>query len=741
MKRKFLIFGVVIFSLCGTGPQLEEANAAAAMSGTSSITVRNHSFIPGTTTCLTSGDIKSGDDSTNTPPFQFQISNSNSGDSGDMSVSGDVNLQSGTIMVNGSFNFQDDPQCFPELVSGGITMRLSDSLHFQSSDPLVQVPLTFSLTGNEIRTGGSPSVGCPLFNSSHLLRIGDSLTLMVGNNAAISAVCNLVFTRSDNQPQGSPNSGTSTGTLSISLGALPSGVTCTSDSGVFPGCDGQNPEPEVDLALSNPVITQATLLKDPFNEGKYLTTTQQLILNRRAAVLVDVDLLSGETSDTVIVGGQYGDQLLDPVPATFKEGATKGQAEVFFTPTQTGSLTQLTLKVDPDDAIPETDENNNDLSVTEYNVVETKIFNVPSFLIDHPGCKTDNAPCLQAAQEFSSFIDKSNQFLWDIFPLPNLNLPLQKIGELITGGGVLTVLNPPSPCGKVDISLGIYTDFWKLDRRRIHFGGKRGLGIVPENYFSFHKLKDDVFGLRLPINVKSVMSRTGTAGTSTKPPAPEQQRTAIPAHELLHTFGFDEGYTGCGDPSGTEIVGFKVRDGIPKEQRLVENAYDLMDVAETSSQEPWINSIHWDGLAVSLQKGGQDPALLSLGAILEKDGTVNLLPWRTLNGVPDFVQAGDYSVLFVDRKGQTILNVPFEPGFSMTLDPLGTVETDIALLAFALPYPAESALVKIIGANGEEFLSVDPVQKILRDSIDLNSDQAIPDQCFIGNSESDPSHP
>lgn len=123
-----------------------------------------------------------------------------------------------------------------------------------------------------------------------------------------------------------------------------------------------------------------------------------------------------------------------------------------------------------------------------------------------------------------------------------------------------------------------------------------------------------------------------------------------------------------------------------------------------------------------------DPELIFIGAVLYTDGTVELEPWDVINGTPDLPKQGSYSLQLIDNDGSVLTTTPFGVNFTANVEPFGEIPTDFAGISLSIPYPQETALVKVVAPDGSTVFEIDPIIKVLRDAID-----EIPDQCFVND--------
>ncbi len=483
---------------------------------------------------------------------------------------------------------------------------------------------------------------------------------------------------------------------------IPEGYTCISESGSFLGCDeGVPPEPELpDIAISNVEVTQAVFGSNKLAKG------------RKTVVFADVELLEGEVSEPVLIGAQFEDELAVTKEISLDSKKIVKDVKIELMPKLKGTDRILLVKADFFGEIKESNENNNyekkPFNVLKTNLIFPYVFNV------QPGCASDPNPCIDAKNNFFNLVEESNHLIWELFPLSNTQNPMFGgaigVGDSfpIVGKDNIVSITKPTVCGEKTFSKGVWDDLLRLDNDR--GSSKRIVGVVPNSYFAFHKLPG-VLGVWFPSIKTSVLSVVGS--------------TETPAHELMHTFGADEGYKDCGKtPSGQEVRGYNVNTNM-----FVVGAYDLMDKENKKGQRIWINQMNWDLAAKGLSKITPDPELLHISALLAEDGIHELKSWTILDGTPDDIEPGDYSVEFYDATRNIIDTIPFQTGFMAHIEPFGTLSVPFAPISFNVLFPELTTEIIIRDSEEQVLFVVEPLIKLINDSI-IELDSA-PGPCFI----------
>ena len=103
-------------------------------------------------------------------------------------------------------------------------------------------------------------------------------------------------------------------------------------------------------------------------------------------------------------------------------------------------------------------------------------------------CKTDPTKCNDAKQKLSDFILKSNQFIQDTYPLKEDGVS-SIVREEFSGRDNLSLRPFSTPCGTQISSVGWLLDLKVVNSLLKYSNAKRGVGVVPTNYFEYHKIQ------------------------------------------------------------------------------------------------------------------------------------------------------------------------------------------------------------------------------------------------------------
>ena len=93
----------------------------------------------------------------------------------------------------------------------------------------------------------------------------------------------------------------------------------------------------------------------------------------------------------------------------------------------------------------------------------------------------------------------------------------------------------------------------------------------------------------------------------------------------------------------------------------------------------WIFRGHYDVLMNGLVSGGSDPRLLVVSGLIYQDGSVELFPLYSLDGIPDELTPGSYAFETHSAEGAVLGRTTFEPTFDTADEPCP--------FAFSIPYP------------------------------------------------------
>lgn len=373
----------------------------------------------------------------------------------------------------------------------------------------------------------------------------------------------------------------------------------------------------------------------------------------------------------------------------------------------------IVAKVIPKDKIKETDKNNNEKTI-EVTVKDTNSLHIVYFPIFRPSTWLGYGPL--DLEEYATTVSQSAKFIKATYPVDEEELIIQKEEDLWFGS--------PAPW------LGILWDIltlWAGQELSTKTLGDRAVGIVPENYFSYHLV--DYSGLYIK-GVHAVLAEVGDWPS--------------PAHEIGHTYGLEDGYDTKINYIGDSASGFWVSEGreiYPLNREILEGGLDFMGSTGSKNSfywdalkkkvHSWISKENYEKLFKEFRTDENDPPdVLLMSGLIFKDDTVKLNKLYTLEqGITDQVAPGDYSVQILNGEGKPLASIPFDASFFMYTEPSGIVEIDVTAFAFVIPYPETASEIKI-QHNGEVLATFNPSMKLLHDAID-----SIPDHGFTKNPE------
>jgi len=438
-----------------------------------------------------------------------------------------------------------------------------------------------------------------------------------------------------------------------------------------------------------------------------------LVAGKSTAVLTNIviensELLNGDA--TVDIRLYLDGNVINTITKTVNQLKSKGQVEFYFTPTISGDH-DIHVKVDPDGKIEESKEDNNE-KTSKITVKDTNGLYLVYIPVDRTDFHTGYGPLNMIS--FSETVGKSGEFISATYPIAGDKFINQPTSTKYYGDSI--------PCYKVgqkETCIGIIDDLISvslLGEKSTESKADRSVGIVPNDYFTYHNLA----------GTTGVMYSSIPGGVLV-----EEGNWAVTAHEIGHTYKLHlnpEEYTSS--PPGNTASGFWAA-----KQKEILNGICFMGFSgnkysfDYSPGKPeWIDNEDYKHLFEQFRVNKADPEILLVNGILYKDGTMELGSWYRLeSGIVDNVIPGDYSIQILDKNGQIISDTNFDMPFMMNVDPLGYVETDVTGFSFAIPYP-EGASKVILKHNEQVLTEIDPNTKLLHDAID-----AIPDYGFIKN--------
>jgi|Deesub1362A_J573_1020465.scaffolds.fasta_scaffold00529_3 hypothetical protein len=458
-----------------------------------------------------------------------------------------------------------------------------------------------------------------------------------------------------------------------------------------------------DLSISDPRPVQVVFEPDINDDGKI-----DLVLGKATAVLTTIQI----NNDALLDEDELVNIQLTYNGQNFIESRTVGQlrennqVEFYFTPTVAGDL-NIVVKVDPNNEIVESDEDNNETSVDitckDTNDLYLTYFPVLSWFGD------------SQLVEYSQTVTKSGQFISATYPVAKEEFTNEERAEIYYAALLLT-------------REGIFLDMLGISLKTFLFtNGKadRGVGIVYDDYFPDHGFSTLV----------------GTAHPALGGVLVEEGYWTGTAHEIGHTYGlylqppFGPGEEYNINPPGNPASGYWVNAVDPLDRSILNSIcfmgtspYHGFGERANDYFGRWIERDDYEHLFKELRANEEDPEVLFVNGILYKDGTLDLGRWyRAKDGKISHILPGQYSIQSLDMEGNVVDETSFDAPFYIIGDPYGAIETDISGFAFAIPYPMNTSKIRIMHGT-ETILELNPNTKLLHDAVD-----SIPDHGFKHN--------
>ena len=410
-------------------------------------------------------------------------------------------------------------------------------------------------------------------------------------------------------------------------------------------------------------------------------TKIDLVYKKATAVIATIEVSGSLSEDEVIdielaFSGFETSQSL-----TYKE-LLESDNKVIFYLSQDDYLTippdnyEITLRVDPYNLIAEIGETNNE-DLVHVTVKDTKQLDIAYFKVNSIWPANYGTPTWE---EYTSTRSNSGIFIGATYPVSD--------DELTNRHGAVYLGDPiPGTIGLLDDLLSL--SFWKSALE-----ADRGIGVVSDAYFPYHGQGAGTAGLMSPSIRGSALVREGY-WTAT-------------AHEVGHTYGLNlDGEDYDLNPPGSRADGFWV-----SERRQIVNGISFMGYAPPKhtfeyygGRHVWVADEHYENLFREFKAGGnphgsENSKVLFVRGMLHKDNMVDLKSMFLLENVEvDPPMTGNYSIRMVDLENQILGETWFDAPFSLYVDPIGIVETDVTGFAFALPWHEETAEILIMLEN------------------------------------------
>ena len=418
-------------------------------------------------------------------------------------------------------------------------------------------------------------------------------------------------------------------------------------------------------------------------------------------MLGNIEMMDDE--DVVEVGLTYGgiDITLTKTLGQLKQD---NHLEFYFTPTGVGDQ-DIVVMVDPDNKIQEINEENNQ-NIKGTTLKDTNNLHLAYFPVNRPKTYFGYGPI--NLTEYSNTINRSGKFIGATYPVAEGEFTNQKRDDKFYG-------NPVPFLGMIDDAINL----WLWGELLTGTSADRVVGIVPDDYFSYHLVGED---------------NRGVAYAAVPGVLVEVADWTVAAHEIGHTYGLHIRWPiGSGEeyrtnPPGNPANGFWVN-----EYRKISNGICFMGYSgpkqsfEFYDGRPiWVGDNDYIDLFKKFRINEIDPDVLLVNGYIFSDGTIQLgKSYLVEQGSIDYIIPGDYSIQILDADEQVLANIPFYTSFDIYIDPLGVIETDVAGFAFAIPYPENTSKIRI-QHNGETLIEIEPNTQLLHDAVD-----SIPDYGFV----------
>lgn len=396
-----------------------------------------------------------------------------------------------------------------------------------------------------------------------------------------------------------------------------------------------------------------------------------------------------------------------------------------FIPPRTAQNLDVTAVVNPagPNHIPEGDGSlNGKSSNVNVNVHATSDLRLAYIRVD--GCdKSDPSVCYGLlSPEATASVSAGNNFIRSTYPIAD-SVTLGDLSSTSIRGSSLR--DPTGVLGPFDF-LGLQGML--RDMHNVHQAGlrltpppKRVIGIVPKNYFAYRR-RPDLSGVTRELGASVSLVVEGT--------------DAVAAHELGHQLraGLPEEYLTAhaefGLP-GNPAAGFWVAGNQFIDKGICFMGNQLFFNNPTQVGKTWVDNNHYEFFFNQLTQTSSDPEILLIGAIVHKNGKIDLLQWThfdagfpTPNLAPE--SPDDYIVQIADAVGGVVEQRRVSVTFPDIADPVtfSTTSVDISLISTAVPYPNNATSVSIIH-RGRTIAMVNITSKLLSSAI-----SSIPAQGF-----------
>jgi parallel beta-helix repeat protein len=315
---------------------------------------------------------------------------------------------------------------------------------------------------------------------------------------------------------------------------------------------------------------------------------------------------------------------------------------------------RILAKVDSKNVIEEADENNNE-KIVEISIKDTKAPSIIYMRIGRPEYG------ILDEKSFYETVNKCNEFLKAVYPISETEFRYEISSVIVEG-------NPKGPFG-----WGVNMDCVTMSEIAKLYGFDRAIGIPPFEYINYHGV--DWSGkslLGVPAGVVVVDGYWTTA-----------------AHEVGHTYGLKDEEELGKPASGLWVTKMQVIES--RHCFMGQSTYKTLD-------ENWICRECYEHLFKKFIIDKKDPEILVVSGIIYKNDTLELGRWFEVEEGKDDLEEltpGDYLLQILDEKKDILQEVSFDANFRVTIYS-ETIETDFAFFAFAIPYPQNVSMVRIL---------------------------------------------